>query len=107
MHIEDVPEHMKPARTLVRLCAIENDTVSATIMAWKPGQVVTIPLERFPLPMQSDLRPGSYVIASVNIGAEKAEDLVFSDIAPSPGPLDESRIIYDEGAHAKPVCGNA
>ena len=54
-------------RTLIRIEKIGSKYIHVVIPGWNPSKVVKIPLGDFP----------KRVHAYVNIGADKAEDLVF------------------------------
>jgi len=67
-----------------------NRVIDAVIINWNPHQVVAIPMSLLPANLQEKLNQDTRLLAKVNVGAGKAEDLIFEDfkLAPEPKPYD-------------------
>lgn len=67
-----------------------NRVIDAVIINWNPHQVVAIPMSLLPTNLQEKLNQDTRLLAKVNVGASKAEDLIFEDfkLAPEPKPYD-------------------
>ena len=85
----------KPYRTMVRVLDIDTNyrdyVVDVVISGWRPDIPVPLPLALIREWIDFDPHIGDLLIAKVNVGAEKAEDLYFTDfeIAPNPEEIDE------------------
>lgn len=77
----------KQYRTIIRLEAIGQKTLWIHICAWKNKSFL---IDRSIVPEEFLQGNPKHLIARVNVGAEKASDLIFSDfeIAPEPDPND-------------------
>jgi hypothetical protein len=56
-----------------------NKVVDAIIASWNPYETVHFPLTFLPEDLQKTLEPEMLLLARINIGAKKAEDLIFED----------------------------
>lgn len=85
----------KPYRTIVRVLDIDtnyrDNVVDVVISGWRPDIPVPLPLALIREWIDFEPHIGDLLIAKVNVGAEKAEDLYFTDfeIAPNPEDVDE------------------
>ena len=73
--IEDVRDDDTPPR------------VDAIIPSWSPDYVVAIPTSCIDPQILGDIRPGTYLLGEVNIGAESEDELCFenlNEIVPPP-----------------------
>jgi len=83
-----IPRERKPHRTLVRIERVDKefgqDVVEAFVVGWRPRQAVRFPASLIPEEMRETLGKGSRLVAYVNIGATKSEDLFFErfELAP-------------------------
>lgn len=68
-------------RTLIRVVGVTDDSLEVVIPGWDTQKVVSVPRSQLPGPLR-DVEPGRRVHARVNLGAESAEDLVFSGWEP-------------------------
>jgi hypothetical protein len=79
-------------RALVRIEAVDKDSglVQAVVPQWDPTASILLPVSAMPSELAKTLKPGQRLIAYVNIGVEKEEDLRFSNFraAPTPDPDD-------------------
>ena len=56
-----------------------NRVIDAVIINWNPHQVVHIPLSLLPAHLQEQLNQDTRLLAKVNVGVSRAEDLIFED----------------------------
>ena len=63
-----------------------NRVIDAVIINWNPHQIVHIPMSLLPIDLQEKLNQNSRLLAKVNVGASKAEDLIFEDFKLAPEP---------------------
>lgn len=78
-------------RTLIRVEEVTKNTVMVIVLGWNPHQQVVIPKDIIPFELWDRLeQPKAYLIARVNIGANEANQLRFSDfeLAPELDPND-------------------
>src|SRR5258708_39179787 len=86
--------HQKLYTSIIRVEDIRNEdgnrVIDAVIINWDPHQVVAIPISLLPASLQEKLNQDTRLLAKVNVGASKAEDLIFEDfkLAPEPKPYD-------------------
>lgn len=86
------------ARTLLRVATTEHKDapclgrVDVLVVGWHPRQQVTIPLRRIPPELRGQLGPGTYLLAQVNLAAERARELHFSDFEAAPPPVPENEL---------------
>ena len=77
------PERRKH-RVLVRVADIrtkgDQPVVDAIVPSWSTSTAVRFPLSIVPFDLRQNLKTGDRIIANVNVGADRAEDLFFSDI---------------------------
>ena len=67
-------------RTLIRIDSVTKDIVTAFIPGWNAGkEAVSFSLLLIPDILRHHVKPNEYFMAQVNIGAEKMEDLRYSD----------------------------
>ncbi|HMD71933.1 MAG TPA: hypothetical protein VKF41_11345 [Bryobacteraceae bacterium] len=89
-----VPMERRPWRTAVLIEGRHTDStfavVDALVPGWNPELKVTFPLDLIQAPLCDRATQGQLFFALVNIGAERGEDLFFSDfeLAPDPDPND-------------------
>jgi len=86
----------KPWRSLIRVESTGNEdnqsVVDVIIPSWNPKESLRFPASLVPEELRESLRPGLRLLAMVNIGAEKAEDLFFYDFELAPEPVPESEL---------------
>jgi len=63
-----------------------NRVIDAVIINWNPHQVVRIPISLLPANLQENLNQDTRLLAKVNVGARKPEDLIFEDFKLAPEP---------------------
>ncbi len=61
-----------------------NKIVEAVIMNWDSDELARFPLALVPTSIQEKVAQDIWLLAKVNVGAEKAQDLVFEDIELAP-----------------------
>jgi len=89
-----IPAHRVTRRTLVhveeRAQESGTDVVDAVIPGWNPKTKIRFPLALIARDLWDDIRPGAYLMAYVNRGAEKEEDLFLErfELAPEVNPDD-------------------
>lgn len=90
----ELPRDRKPYESLVRVDDIRyesgEEVIDAMVTNWDPHQAVRLPMSLVPTHLRGGLSSGMWLFAKVNVGAERPEDLYFSDIrlAPEPDPHD-------------------
>jgi hypothetical protein len=76
-----VRQDRKPYRTLIRIETIGNESgesvIDAVIPSWNPHRAVRFPLSLLNEEIRQQVKPLTRLIASVNIGADRSEDLFF------------------------------
>jgi len=88
----DVPPRRKPLRSLVRVEEISSESgqsvVDAIVPSWNPREAIRFPSSLMPSQIVAELKPGSRLLAMVNIGANDATELYLYDfeIAPDTDP---------------------
>jgi len=85
----------KTYRTLIRIVSIDYDlkNIEAIIPAWNPHKAVLIPFSIVPVNIQGFLKKELRLIAFVNIGAEKSDDLLFERFELAIQPDDEPELV--------------
>ncbi|SRR6266545_2038898 len=79
-------------RTLIQVDGTSDESgekvVEARVPSWNPHKVIRFPMTLVPPELRDRIVEDAYLFAMVNIGAERAEDLYFSDfeVAPNPAP---------------------
>ena len=85
------PEWRRPHRSMLVVESFSNQdnvkVIDVTIFN-RDGDIVRLPLELIPEELRDNLREGDLLIADVNIGAERSEDLYFENIQLAPEPED-------------------
>lgn len=77
-------------RTLIRVEGIEDNCLKVILPSWDRTQIVNLPIALLPscllAKLKMGLKPGdkAWIIGRANTGADRAEDLMFSHIEPSP-----------------------
>lgn len=66
-------------RTLIRVAAVDEHKCCVLIPAWNTSEIICIDISNIPEDIRPVLWPGKRLHAEVNIGAEKAEDLMFAN----------------------------
>jgi len=90
----EVAADRRPHESLVRVEEVREEAkepvVDAVVINWNPHQAVRFPLSLVPEPLHAALQPDTWLLAKVNVGADRSEDLYFKDIrlAPDPDPDD-------------------
>lgn len=85
-----IPSTRKSRRTIVSITNIDEESgqivVDAFVPSWNPHKAVRFPASLVPEHLMDTLKPGIYLFAHVNTGAEKSEDLYFEkfELAPEP-----------------------
>lgn len=71
----------KAHKTLIRVQAVEEDAkfVDVIVPTWNPHKVIQLPINIFPSHLRDVVRPDERFFAQVNIGAEKHNELYFTD----------------------------
>ncbi len=92
--------HLQPSpmrKLYTSLIKVENireenskKVIEAVVMNWNPYQIVQIPASVVPHDLADKLDRDTWLLAHVNVGAGRAEDLIFENIelAPEPDPND-------------------
>jgi len=79
-------------RVLVRVVDIQSEAsepvIDAIIPAWSNNSAVRFPFAIVPYELQGSLLIGAYLIAQVNLGADRPEDLYFDKFENPPTPND-------------------
>lgn len=89
------PKDRKPYEALVHVDEVKNESgekvLDVMVTNWDPNQAVRLPMSLAPSNLHEHIFSGVWLLASVNIGAERSEDLYFDNIrlAPDPDPHDE------------------
>lgn len=87
----------KPWRSLVRVVDIRDEdkqkVVDVILPSWHPKESVRFPASLLPVAFRKKLKPGLRLMAMVNIGAEKAEDLFFYDFQSAPRSVPEGKFV--------------
>ncbi len=82
--------------SIIRVENIRNEDnsrfVDAIVTNWNPHQVVPIPMSLIPGDLQEKLEQDMYLFAKVNVGANRAEELIFEDIELAPEPKAYDRL---------------
>lgn len=90
----EVISERKPHQSLVRVEEVREEAgeavVDAVVLNWNPHQAVRFPRVLVPEHLHPALGPDVWLLAMVNVGADKPEDLFFKDmsLAPEPDPDD-------------------
>jgi CheY-like chemotaxis protein len=80
----------RPHRTFVRIVSISNGLVDALVPSWKPYHAVSFPVSLIPEEFSSNIesrlkqKEDIWLIACVNTGAEKPDDLYFTKFEAAP-----------------------
>ena len=76
-----IPATKRLWRSLVRVMARDprQPLAYVTIPGWNPGQVVELELSRVPQKLRPRFKAGARLHARVNVGAERADDLMFAE----------------------------
>jgi hypothetical protein len=71
----------KPWRTLIRVVELNQETKSLYIVLpfWNSTEVIRLPMQLIPLPLQARLESGFRFHAKVNLGSDDQNDLYFED----------------------------
>jgi hypothetical protein len=81
--------------SIIRVENIRNEdghkVIDAVIINWNPHRTIHIPMSLIPASLQEKLGPDTRLLAQVNVGAGKAEDLIFENFKLAPEPK-----LYDE-----------
>lgn len=86
----DPVDHRRPRRSLIRIDGMSADQptlLDVVVPTWRPDHAVSIPISCVSSDLHSALRPGTYLLGQVNIGASDEDELYFHDlneIAPEP-----------------------
>jgi len=81
-------------KSLIKVENVSGDNgsqfIEAVVINWDPHQIVRLPVALIPDDVKEKLDRDVWLFAHVNVGAKKAEDLLFEDIvlAPEPDPND-------------------
>ena len=80
----------RPHRTFVQIVSISNGLVDAFVPSWNPYHAVSFPLSLIPdefsynIASRLNQKDDAWLIACVNTGAEKADDLYFTKFEAAP-----------------------
>lgn len=84
------PVNRKPYEALIHVDEVKNESgekvLDVMVTNWDPNQAVRLPMSLAPMNLHKHISSGMWLLASVNIGAEKPEDLYFEDIRLAPEP---------------------
>ncbi len=76
--------------SIIRVEAIRNEDgkrfIDAVVVNWNPHQTIHIPMFLVPANLQETIDIDTRLLAKVNVGARKAEDLIFEDFRLAPEP---------------------
>lgn len=82
--MHDPVDERRPHRTLIRVDWADpngaNDSIDAVITAWSPDHAVSIPAKCIDSSVRNHVRTGDYLIGDVNIGADREDDLFFTNV---------------------------
>jgi CheY-like chemotaxis protein len=86
----------RPWRVLIQIEWLTEESgdrvVDARVPSWRPNTVVRFPLDLVPCALRDGVVQGAFLLAMVNIGAEKGEDLFFQDFEAAPDPAPEESL---------------
>jgi hypothetical protein len=92
----DLPPARRPWPTLVQVRNIDEESqrrvIDAIIPAWRSLEAVRFPAELLPAELRTSVERDDLLIANVNIGAERQEDLFLREFRRAPDPLPEAQI---------------
>lgn len=92
----EYPPGRRPWRVLIEIDGLSDEAgekvVEARVPSWNPHKVVRFPLALIPPEIRDWIVPGECILAMVNIGSERAEDLYFSDFEVAPEPVPEESV---------------
>ena len=80
----------RPHRTIIHIVNINNGLVDAFVPSWNPYHAVSFPVSLIPDEFSSNIvsrlkqKEDTWLIACVNTGAEKADDLYFTKFEAAP-----------------------
>jgi len=72
--------------SLIKVENIGEDNIEAVIINWDPHQKVRLPVALVPDSIKGKLHQDVWLLANVNVGARKAEELFFENIELAPEP---------------------
>jgi hypothetical protein len=72
--------------SLIKVEKIGEDNIEAVIINWDPHQKVRLPVALVPDSIKGKLHKDVWLLANVNVGARKAEELFFENIELAPEP---------------------
>lgn len=74
--------------SIIKIVDVKNEggkkVVEAALMNWNPHQVINLPLAQIPEEVQNTLQRDVLLLAQVNVGAKREEDLFFENIRLAP-----------------------
>lgn len=80
-------------RSLIRVLQFSNvgreEVVEAIVPSWNPSHPIRLPMSIIPNAIRKAIKPGTRLLAKVNIGATKTEDLFFTDFELAPELTDD------------------
>lgn len=88
------PKDRKPYEALVHVDEVRKESgenvIDVMVSNWDPHQAVRLPISLVPSNLRQSISSGVWLLATVNVGAERPEDLYFEDmrLAPEPEPCD-------------------
>lgn len=87
----------RPRRALIRVVDVTQESsetvVDAIVPQWNPNKGVRFPVTLLPRELHSEVAPGIRLLADVNIGARKAEELFFGNFDLAPEPARENDVL--------------
>jgi hypothetical protein len=85
-----IPHNRIPHRSMIRITGVSSESgekvVDVIVPSWNPTRAVRFPVSIITPELHSQIKPGQRLIAYVNIGAEKSEDLYFDEFELAPLP---------------------
>ena len=93
-----IPEDRLPYRVMLGVENIEGMTgeqyIDVSVDRWDMDQRVRIPMTLVPPSLRTQIEPGSWLFAMVNVDAQYSSDLYFRNFAMAPEPQFEENLTY-------------
>jgi CheY-like chemotaxis protein len=91
-----LPEARRPVRTLVRIISVSTNggvlAVDAIVPQWNPYEAIRFAGTLVPQHLHGQLATSKHLLARVNVGAKRQEDLFLEEFELAPEPVDEGAI---------------
>lgn len=83
----DIPIYRQRARSMLEIKHRDDAAIDVVVHNWRPLEAVRLPLDLITdEDLRNSIKAGDYLIASVNSGATRPEDLYFADVHAAPDP---------------------